>query len=110
MIALVSQFSLALAMVLSLLGAAAAFSSVRGVFTHEPAVPLLKAVQRNVSVIFGLVLVAFLGLIYSFLISDFSVRNVAENSNLALPLFYKAAASWGSHEGSFLLWVLMFTN
>lgn len=110
MIAFVSQFSLALALVLSLFGAVAGFASVRGVFTHEPAVPLLKSVQRNVSVIFGLVLIAFFGLAYSFLISDFSVRNVAENSNLALPFFYKIAASWGSHEGSFLLWVLMFAG
>ncbi|NBR98536.1 MAG: heme lyase NrfEFG subunit NrfE, partial [Betaproteobacteria bacterium] len=39
--------------------------------------------------------------------SDFSVLNVAENSNTLLPLQYKFAATWGSHEGSFLLWNLM---
>jgi cytochrome c-type biogenesis protein CcmF len=109
-IAFVSQFSLALATVLSLFGAVAGFVAVRGVFTHEPAVPLLSSVQRNVTMVFGLVSIAFLGLIYSFVVSDFSVRNVAENSNLALPVFYKIAASWGSHEGSFLLWVLMFAG
>ncbi len=110
MIAFVSQFSLALATVLALFGAVAGFAAVRGVYNHAPAVPLLKSIQRNVLLVSGLVSVAFLGLIYSFVISDFSVRNVAENSNLSLPVFYKVAASWGSHEGSFLLWVLMFAG
>ena len=46
-------------------------------------------------------------LVYSFVTSDFSVLNVATNSNSQLPIQYKFAASWGSHEGSMLLWVLM---
>jgi cytochrome c-type biogenesis protein CcmE/ABC-type amino acid transport substrate-binding protein len=50
---------------------------------------------------------AWLCLVYSFVTSDFSVLNVAQNSNSQLPLQYKVAASWGSHEGSLLLWVLM---
>ncbi len=50
---------------------------------------------------------AWLCLVYSFVNSDFSVLNVAQNSNSQLPLQYKVAASWGSHEGSLLLWVLM---
>lgn len=37
--------------------------------------------------------------------SDFSVVTVAANSNLALPLLYKIAGTWGNHEGSMLLWV-----
>ncbi|NBT05636.1 MAG: heme lyase CcmF/NrfE family subunit [Betaproteobacteria bacterium] len=49
---------------------------------------------------FGLLATLFMG-------SDFSVLNVAENSNTLLPLQYKFAATWGSHEGSFLLWNLM---
>jgi cytochrome c-type biogenesis protein CcmF len=109
-IATISQFSLALATILALFGALAGFMSVRGVYTHAPAVALLKSLQRNVLLITALVAIAFLGLIYSFMVSDFSVRNVAENSNLTLPVFYKVAASWGSHEGSFLLWVLMFAG
>jgi cytochrome c-type biogenesis protein CcmF len=96
--------------VLSLFGAIAGFVAIHGLFSHGPAVPLLHSIQRNVTFIFFLVSIAFIGLIYSFVISDFSVRNVAENSNLALPVFYKVAASWGSHEGSFLLWVLMFAG
>ena len=50
---------------------------------------------------------AFGCLVYSFVTNDFSVVNVASNSNSQLPLHYRIAASWGSHEGSLLLWVLM---
>jgi cytochrome c-type biogenesis protein CcmF len=46
-------------------------------------------------------------LVMSFVNFDFSVRYVAENSNSALPLFYRIAALWGAHEGSLLLWVLI---
>jgi cytochrome c-type biogenesis protein CcmF len=46
-------------------------------------------------------------LIASFVANDFSVRYVAENSNSALPLFYRVAALWGAHEGSLLLWILL---
>ena len=43
----------------------------------------------------------------SFINFDFSVRYVAENSNSALPLFYRVAALWGAHEGSLLLWIFL---
>jgi cytochrome c-type biogenesis protein CcmF len=56
---------------------------------------------------FVFVIFAWLALVYSFVTSDFSVLNVATNSNSLLPLPYKIAASWGSHEGSMLLWVTM---
>ena len=48
-------------------------------------------------------------LAYSFITSDFSVLNVATNSNSQLPLHYRFAATWGSHEGSMMLWVLMLS-
>jgi len=50
---------------------------------------------------------AFGCLVYSFVGNDFTVQNVALNSNSALPLHYRVAAAWGSHEGSMLLWCLM---
>ena len=50
---------------------------------------------------------AFGCLVWSFIANDFSVVNVATNSNSQLPLEYRIAASWGSHEGSMLLWVFM---
>jgi cytochrome c-type biogenesis protein CcmF len=56
---------------------------------------------------FVFVAFAFGCLVASFVQHDFSVQNVAANSNSALPLAYRVAASWGSHEGSLLLWVLM---
>jgi cytochrome c-type biogenesis protein CcmF len=53
------------------------------------------------------VFIAWGCLVHAFVHDDFSVRNVAENSNSLLPLAYRAAAAWGSHEGSMLLWVVM---
>ena len=51
-------------------------------------------------------------LIYSFVISDYSVSNVYQNSHHLKPLLYKIAGSWGNHEGSMLLLisVLSFYN
>jgi len=45
-------------------------------------------------------------LTYSFLIHDFSVAYVANNSNTALPTIYLISGVWGAHEGSLLLWAL----
>jgi cytochrome c-type biogenesis protein CcmF len=59
---------------------------------------------------FLFVAIAFGCLAWSFYSSDFSVLNVATNSNSQLPVQYKIAASWGSHEGSILLWVLMLSG
>ena len=51
--------------------------------------------------------IAFACLAYSFITNDFSVLNVASNSNSQLPVHYRFAATWGSHEGSLLLWTLI---
>ncbi len=56
---------------------------------------------------FVFVVIAFACLAWSFVNNDFSVLNVASNSNSSLPWYYRFAATWGSHEGSLLLWVLM---
>jgi len=58
---------------------------------------------------FVFVAIAYACLAWSFVHNDFSVLNVATNSNSSLPVHYRFAASWGSHEGSLLLWVLMLT-
>ncbi len=52
---------------------------------------------------------AFLLLVHAFVVNDFTVRYVAENSNSALPVWYRVAAAWGAHEGSLLLWVLLLS-
>jgi cytochrome c-type biogenesis protein CcmF len=59
---------------------------------------------------FVMILLAFACLIYAFMNNDFSVLNVAENSNASLPMIYRICASWGSHEGSILLWALMLSG
>ena len=56
---------------------------------------------------FIFIAIAFACLAYSFITNDFTVLNVATNSNSQLPLHYRLAATWGSHEGSLLLWALM---
>src|SRR5580693_4885594 len=48
-------------------------------------------------------------LVHAFVNNDFSVKYVAENSNSALPLFYRVTALWGAHEGSMLLWILVLS-
>jgi cytochrome c-type biogenesis protein CcmF len=59
---------------------------------------------------FVFVALAFGALMLSFANNDFSVVNVVANSNRELPLVYRLAATWGSHEGSMLLWVLMLSG
>jgi len=56
-----------------------------------------------------LVGIAFGALMKSFIVSDFTVINVASNSHSLKPMLYKIAGTWGSHEGSLLLWVLILT-
>ena len=51
------------------------------------------------------IFLSFISLIYSFLLDDFSVAYIANNSNTLLPTYYKFAATWGAHEGSLLLWI-----
>ena len=58
---------------------------------------------------FFLVLISFLGLIVSFVNSDFSNETVFNNSHTTKPLFYKITGTWGNHEGSLLLWLLVLT-
>jgi cytochrome c-type biogenesis protein CcmF len=54
-----------------------------------------------------LVAMAFGALMRSFVVSDFTVRNVVENSHSLKPMIFKFAGTWGSHEGSLLLWTLI---
>jgi len=56
---------------------------------------------------FAFLAFAFACLTYSFMADDFSVAYVAQNSNTALPWYYKFSAVWGAHEGSLLLWALI---
>ena len=58
---------------------------------------------------FFFVIISFLGLIISFINSDFSNETVFNHSHTTKPLFYKISGTWGNHEGSLLLWLLVLT-
>ncbi len=104
MIAEFGAFALALALALAVLQAAA---SGAGRLLRSPV--LAGAGQGAAFASVGAVSVAFGALIWAFVVSDFSVSNVALNSHTAKPLFYRVAGAWGSHEGSLLLWCLVMT-
>ncbi len=52
---------------------------------------------------------SFFSLIYSHVVSDFSVLNVFQNSHTTKPLLYRISGVWGNHEGSMLLWILVLS-
>ncbi|HEY4972743.1 MAG TPA: cytochrome c biogenesis protein CcsA, partial [Steroidobacteraceae bacterium] len=102
MVVELGHYALILALMLA---AAQAFFGIAG--------PALKR-QRWLAVVpsaacgqFVFVALAVGVLVHAFVENDFSVRYVAENSNSALPLFYRVTALWGAHEGSMLLWILV---
>ena len=55
------------------------------------------------------IIICFFTLIAGFIISDFSLINVYQNSHSLKPIFYKISGTWGNHEGSLLLWVIILT-
>ena len=83
----------------------------------QAVLPMLGAVRGDTALMaFGrtaaqaqavLIVAAFLALMWCFGRADFSVALVANNSSLSQPLPYRLAATWGNHEGSMLLWVLI---
>ena len=56
---------------------------------------------------FLLIGIAFAALMHAYIVSDFSLVNVYENSHTDKPMLYKVTGVWGNHEGSMLLWVLI---
>ena len=48
-------------------------------------------------------------LVWSAVVDDFTVANIAENSNSLKPLIYRITGTWGNHEGSILLWCLILS-
>jgi cytochrome c-type biogenesis protein CcmF len=89
------------AMVISFIGGILPFYDLT--LKTAPSQSYLKPFSYMLSLlIFG----SFSILIYSFLIDDFSLIYVAENSNTNLPYYFKFAATWGAHEGSLVLWIL----
>jgi cytochrome c-type biogenesis protein CcmF len=69
--------------------------------------PLMEMARSAALAQFGFVALAFGCLTHAYIVGDFSVRNVAENSNSAIPFLYKISGVWGNHEGSMVLWTLI---
>ena len=69
----------------------------------------LKLIKISVNGLLISSLVSFFILMYSHIISDFSLLNVFQNSHTTKPMLYKISGMWGNHEGSMLLWILVLT-
>ncbi len=98
------HFALILALWVSFMQAAIGCSAMG---SHENALGALRLIAK---IQFGLLVFSFAALIHAFLVSDFSLALVAQHSHWAKPLLYKIAASWGNHEGSMLLFVLVLSG
>ncbi|WP_374571647.1 heme lyase CcmF/NrfE family subunit [Phenylobacterium sp.] len=105
MIAEAGAFALALALAFSLAQVAASFAA-----RARRSARLAAAGEGAALVAFLGVAGAFFALMFAFVTSDFSVANVAANSHTEKPMLYKVAGTWGSHEGSMLLWCLALTG
>ncbi|MCO6409919.1 heme lyase CcmF/NrfE family subunit [Hoeflea alexandrii] len=83
----------------------------------QSVVPLIGARRRDAGMMavgpqaavtsLMLVAISFFALTHAYVVSDFSVQNVVENSHSLKPMLYKVTGVWGNHEGSMLLWVLI---
>jgi cytochrome c-type biogenesis protein CcmF len=104
MVAEVGQFALILAFLLALTQAAAPLWGA-----HRRDMVLMALGRAAAGLQAGFVILAFACLAISYVNCDFSVALVAQHANTAQPLAYRIAATWGSHEGSMLLWVLILS-
>ena len=102
MIPELGQFALILAMMLAALQA---FFGIAGPALERDR--WMAAVAPAVSGQFVMIATSMGCLVASFVANDFSVAYVAENSNSALPIFYRVAAVWGAHAGSLILWIFL---
>ena len=105
MIIEIGHFSVVVAWVLSLLGIGSSVLALRSRNAEW-----VRVGRIAVTLTFALIFVGMASLVYSFLMRDFSVLYVANNSNSKLPFFYTVAAVWGGHEGSLLLWAFILSS
>ncbi len=96
------HFALVLAVVVALFQTVVPFW---GAWTNHTR--LMETAKPAAILQFGLLCIAFAALTYAYVVSDFSVANVASNSHSTKPLIYRISGVWGNHEGSMLLWVLI---
>ena len=100
----IGHYALVLALALALIQSVAPLVGAR---TQD--VTLMRLANSTGIVQFIFVAVAFGALATCYLTSDFSVANVYENSHSRMPTIYKFTSTWGNHEGSMLLWVLILS-
>ncbi|SHE64386.1 cytochrome c-type biogenesis protein CcmF [Litoreibacter ascidiaceicola] len=70
----------------------------------------MRSAQASALAQFALIAFAFAALMRSYIVSDFTVVNVVNNSHSLKPMIYKVAGTWGNHEGSLLLWVFILAG
>ena len=104
MIPELGHYSLVLALALALIQS---ISPLIGARTNDSA--LMRLGNSTALMQFAFVALAFAALAACYLTSDFSVVNVYENSHSRMPAIYKFTSTWGNHEGSMLLWVLILS-
>jgi cytochrome c-type biogenesis protein CcmF len=104
MIIELGHFSLIIAMMLSLVQSIVPIVGAKNGWYNW-----MRTYQVTAPAQFLLTSFSFATLVYAFVISDFSVALVVSNSHTLKPLLYKISGTWGNHEGSMLLWVLILT-
>jgi cytochrome c-type biogenesis protein CcmF len=104
MIAELGNFALVLALVVALVQSVVPLYGAR----RRDAV-LMGVAEPTALAQFGFVAFSFAALVACYVMSDFSVATVFENSHSTMPLIYKFTSVWGNHEGSMLLWVLILS-
>jgi cytochrome c-type biogenesis protein CcmF len=103
-IAELGHYALVLALGLALVQGSMPIIGARG---NDTALMTMASATALAQFIFVAAAFAALGACY--VASDFSVMNVYENSNSAMPLLYRLTSIWGNHEGSMMLWILILT-
>ena len=102
MIAEIGQFVLLLALIIAAVQVVVPMVGAARIDTTLMAFGSRMAVAQAV-----LLALAFAALIHGFVVSDFSLAVVFQNSHSLKPLLYKVSGVWGNHEGSMLMWVLI---
>ncbi len=100
----IGHLALFIALMCSICQAGLPLIPASGIYSYARIISVSRMLQLLASL---LVIVSFSALIYGFIVSDFSMSLVATHSHSAKPLLYKISGTWGNHEGSLLLWILI---
>ena len=104
MIPELGHYALVLALALGLIQSVAPMVGARA---NDAA--LTRLASSTAVMQFAFVAISFCALGYAFIMSDFSLVTVTENSHSQMPLIYRFTSLWGNHEGSMLLWVFILS-